>query len=122
MKRYEVKQMMNDTRHGGYDGRKENAMLSEAKIIELAEKGFKRWTKGNIDRLYINATQLGLVCGYYNTGNISWAEFNGESISNSQARRYKAAKTFVDVKTGAVYSDYETLKDAAMELAGIAEE
>lgn len=97
-------------------------MLGEAKIIELAEKGFKRWTKGNVDRLYINATQLGLVCGYYNTGNIRWAEFNGESISNSQARRYKAAKTFVDVKTGAVYSDYETLKDAAIELAGIAEE
>lgn len=94
-------------------------MLNEMKINELINKGFNRWTKGNLDRLYINAAQLGLVCGYYNTGNIREAEFNGESISNSEARRMKAAKTFIDIKTGRIYSDSITLRDAATELAAL---
>lgn len=96
-------------------------MLNEQKIAELVEKGFNRWTKGNLDRLYINASQLGLVCSYYKTGNISSAEFKGEGISNCQARRYKAAKTFIDIKTGNVHSDIPALKEAAQLLAGIAE-
>lgn len=96
-------------------------MLNEQKIAELIEKGFNRWTKGNLDRLYINASQLGLVCTYYKTGNISGAEFNGETISNCQARRYKAAKTFIDVTTGNVHSDIPALKEAAYALAGLAE-
>lgn len=94
-------------------------MLTNEKIAELEAKGFKRWTKGNLDRLYINASQLGLVCSYYNTGNIRDAEFNGDSISNCEARRMKAAKTFIDIKTGRVYSDNNTLKDAAIALAGL---
>lgn len=94
-------------------------MLNEMKINELTEKGFSRWTKGNMDRLYINAAQLGLVCEYYKTGNISYAEFNGERVSNCEARRMKAAKTFIDIKTGHVHSDSITLKDAATELAAL---
>ena len=94
-------------------------MLSEAKIKELEEKGFKRWIKGNLDRLYINAAQLGLVCSYYKTGNVSSATFNGNSISNCEARRMKGSKTFIDVKTGKVYSDNDLLGKAAAELAGL---
>ena len=94
-------------------------MMSEERIAELVAKGFKRWTKGNIDRLYINAAQLGLVCSYYNTGNVKYAEFNGEQISNSQARRYKAAKTFIDIVHETVYSDIPALREAAASLAGI---
>lgn len=93
--------------------------LDEAKVKELEQLGFKRWTKGNMDRLYINATQLGLDCEYYKTGNISGADFQGERISNSEARRMKAAKTYIDIKTGHVLSDNETLKLAAQKLAGI---
>ena len=94
-------------------------MLNENRIAELENLGFSRWTKGNLDRMYINAAQLGLVCSYYKTGNISSAEFQGESISNCQARRYKAAKTFIDIKTETVFSDIPALKAAAAELAGI---
>jgi hypothetical protein len=94
-------------------------MLNENRIVELENLGFSRWTKGNLDRMYINAAQLGLVCSYYKTGNISSAEFQGESISNCQARRYKAAKTFIDIKTERVFSDQPALKIAAAELAGI---
>lgn len=53
----------------------------EDKIKALEDMGFKRWQKGNFDRLYINAGALGLVCDYYKTGNISDAHFNGEQIS-----------------------------------------
>lgn len=95
------------------------AQLTDAKISELEGKGFSRWTKGNYDRLYINAGQLGLVCDYYKTGNISHAEFDGFRISNSEAYRMKAAKTFIDVKSGRVHSDNSTLEKAAAALAGI---
>lgn len=94
-------------------------MLPESKIAELIQKGFSRWTKGNLDRLYINAAQLGLVCDYYNTGNVKHAEFRGAEISNCEARRMKAAKTFVDIKTGCVHSDNHSLEQAARELSGL---
>lgn len=86
-------------------------------IKALESKGFKRWTKGNLDRLYIDARELGLDCTYYKTGNISYAEFGGEKISNSWARAMKAAKTFIDVNTGKAYSSEDRLKEAAEKLA-----
>ena len=97
-------------------------MLTDEKIKELEAKGFKRWSKAGKDRLYINASVLGLVCEYYKTGNIKDAYFKGESISNSEARRMKEAKTFVDIVTGKVYGDNQTLKDAAEALMGEVEE
>lgn len=91
-------------------------MISEKTIKALEEKGFNRWTKGNIDRLYISASQLGLVCTFYKTGNISTAVFQGERISNSQARRMMGAKTFLDLKTDKVTSNISELKEAAEQI------
>ena len=91
------------------------------RIEELEELGFKRWQKGQFDRLYINADKLGLECRYYKTGNIKSAWFGGEEISNSEGYRMKAAKTYIDVATGEVISTNSTLRKAAMELAGINE-
>ena len=88
-------------------------MLSEEIISRLEGRGFKRWTKGSMDRLYVSAAQLGLECTYYHTGNISRAQFNGRSISNSEARRFKGAKTYINVATGEAISDYQDLKEAA---------
>ena len=90
--------------------------MTEERIKELEDKGFKRWQKGNIDRLYINASQLGLNCEYYKTGNIKYAEINGAEISNCEARRMKGSKTYIDVKTEKVYSDNAILKEAAENL------
>lgn len=90
------------------------------RIEELEQLGFKRWQKGTMDRLYINAWNLGLECAYYKTGSIKDAWFNGESISNSEGYRMKAAKTYIDVKTGRVYSDNYSLEQAAKKLAKIA--
>lgn len=93
-------------------------MMNEERIKELETKGFKRWTKGNYDRLYVNAKDLGLVCEYHNTGNVRRAWFNGEDISNCEARRMKAAKTFIDVKTRKVHSTNNTLASEAARISG----
>ena len=85
--------------------------IREDRIKELEQRGFKRWTKEWADRLYVNATKIGLDCDYYNTGNIHHAEFDGEHISNNEARRLKSAKTYIDLKTGRVYSDSYRLKN-----------
>ena len=76
-------------------------MMTESMIQKLEEKGFKRWQKGNFDRLYINAKSLGLECDYYKTGNVSSAWLNGEKISNCQAKKMLCSKTYIDVKTEA---------------------
>lgn len=91
-------------------------MMSDKMIERLAAKGFNRWTKGNMDRMYINASQLGLACSYHSTGSIKNATFRGDSISNCEARRLKADKCYVDLKTGTVTAASSRLKDAAQDL------
>lgn len=86
--------------------------MTQEQISKLETIGFKRWTKGEYDRLYINASALGLECEYYKTGNVSSAEFRGKWISNCEAKRMKAAKTFINIKDGKVHSDNATLKEA----------
>lgn len=88
-------------------------MMNEKMIEKLTAKGFTRWTKGKYDRMYINAKDLGLVCEYYKTGNIHTAEFQGYYISNSEAYRMKAAKTYIDVATEEVSSTNSDLEAAA---------
>lgn len=91
-------------------------MMSDKMIERLAKKGFNRWTKGNMDRMYINASQLGLACSYHSTGSIKNATFCGDSISNSEARRLKADKCYVDLKTGTITANNSRLSDAAQSL------
>ena len=89
-------------------------------IAALEANGFNRWTKetarGTLDRLYINATNLGLELSYYKTGNISAAYLNGELISNRRGYAYKAAKTYIDIQTGKVHSDQDIFAEAAQEI------
>lgn len=91
-------------------------MMSDKMIDKLATKGFNRWTKGNMDRMYINASQLGLACSYHTTGSIKNATFCGDSISNCEARRLKADKCYVDLKTGTITANNSRLSDAAQAL------
>lgn len=76
--------------------------LTGTMIEKLEDKGFNRWTKGNMDRLYIDPDKLGLELSFYNSGNISSAWFDGEKISNSIARQLGFIKLWIDVKTGEV--------------------
>lgn len=88
------------------------------RIDELTAMGFNRWQKNGMDRMYINASTLGLECTYYKTGNISSAKFQGYSISNSEASRMKFAKTYIDLVKKTIVSDNAMLADAVAELIG----
>ena len=89
------------------------------RIEELTRLGFNRWQKNGMDRMYINASTLGLSCTYYKTGNISSAEFNGKSISNSMAYGLKTSKTYIDLIRKTLVSESATLAAAAAELIGV---
>jgi hypothetical protein len=100
---------------------KEKAGFTDDEINTLTDRGFKRWTKklpnGKVmDRLYIKPEYLGLELTRYKSGNISSATFNGETISNSEARRIEGTKCYVDVATKEVVCDREDLKQAAQEV------
>lgn len=71
-----------------------------ANIQQLINAGAKRWTKGKLDRLYVNATILGLEYDCYKSGNVRSATWQGEGISNADARRLLGSKVFVDLNTG----------------------
>ena len=86
--------------------------LAAETIEKLVAAGGNRWTKGIYDRIYFNASALGLRCEYYKTGNISGAWFNGDLLSNSRGRQLKAAKTYVDVSTGEIVSTDSLLREA----------
>lgn len=75
-------------------------------IKKFEDAGCKRWTKGNFDRLYINASTLGLECDYYSTGNIRNAKLAGMEISNCLARKIKAAKMYFEVSDGTFHSNF----------------
>lgn len=89
------------------------------RIAELEGKGFKRWQKNGMDRMYINASALGLICTYYKTGNISNAEFRGDHISNSEGYRLKSAKTYIDLNNKRIVSDSSRLAAAAADMIGV---
>lgn len=86
-----------------------NQELTQEQIERLVNAGASRWTKYERDRLYIKrlADLIGLSYTKYNTGNISSAELNGETISNSECNRILAAldKAYIDLKTNTVYID-----------------
>lgn len=94
-----------------------NARLNEADIKKLEAVGFKRWTKGSYDRLYISPTKLGLHLAYYNTGNISsaWLDEN-DGISNCRARKILAMKIWIEIDTGEVRFKYPMNGDSGYEM------
>lgn len=96
-------------------------MLNDKMIKKLEDAGFKRWTKGDYDRLYIDATACGLEYDTYKSGNISSATFNGESISNARAGRMKAMKMYVDIATGEFHAEHAYGTKGDTEIAAAAE-
>lgn len=89
------------------------------RIEELEAMGFNRWTKGNMDRLYINSDKLGFVCDFYKSGHICSASLDGEKISNNRAFGYYKAKTYIDVKSEKIYSDYRIFAAKVAEMTGL---
>ena len=75
--------------------------MDNKEIKALKKKGFYRWTKGDMDRLYFDIKKSGyLDVDYYKSGNVSSAYLNGERISNAEAYRLMAVKCFIDLKNG----------------------
>lgn len=90
-------------------------------IEALEKKGFNRWTKGNMDRLYFSLEKSGdLKLDYYKSGNLRSADLDGERISNAEACRLLAVKCFIDLKNGnkmVVQYGREDAQDVVRELA-----
>ena len=89
---------------------KGTAKQSREDIIAALTKKYGRWTKkcynGKVlDRIYFNATDLGMDIEYYRTGNISMAEIDGERISNCEARRILASKAYFDLTDNTLHMD-----------------
>jgi hypothetical protein len=92
------------------------AMTKEEKIAKLEKLGFRRWTKAGYDRLYVGAEKLGLEVERYKSGNVCWAAWKGEQISNSKAGRMLADKTYIDVTTWTLHSTSDILAEEAQKL------
>lgn len=103
------------------------AALTTKQIAGLEAKGFKRWTKGDMDRLYVDMDALGLNLSRYKSGNVSRAEWCGEKVSNAEGGRINDSKVYVDVATGELvvqdrskiaweYFDAPSIEDKAREL------
>ena len=89
---------------------KGTAQQSRDSIIEALTKKFGRWTKkgsnGKVyDRIYFNATDLGMEVSYYKTGNVSSAAIDGEHISNCEARRIMGSKAYFDLTDNTLHMD-----------------
>lgn len=89
--------------------------MTEERIKELEAKGFKRWTKGGFDRLYISPKHFVQV-EYYRTGNIREAYINEDRISNCEAKRLMEAKVYIDLINGDLVCNNAKLKDLVEEL------
>ena len=60
--------------------------MTNEMIERLVAMGCNEWKKHGYHRLYVDIESIGLRISRYNTGNISYAEFDGEKISNCAAR------------------------------------
>jgi len=77
------------TMEGDYSARMVLALRQAWMEARLLKAGGRLWEKAGKRRVYFNnlVELYGLRYGTYNTGNISWAELDGERISNNSARQ-----------------------------------
>ena len=69
-------------------------------VEKMQAKGFSYWSTADhkIKRLYLNIKKSGLLnVDYYKSGNISSAEWMGNPISNSEARKLLNVKCYIDL-------------------------
>jgi hypothetical protein len=76
---------------------------SREEKIERLSKKYSRWTKAGYDRIYFNATKLGLEYDTYNTGNLKWVTIDDQVISNCKGRRILNDKAYWDLNTDKLY-------------------
>lgn len=99
-------------------------MLRDDEIGRLEDTGFRRWTKGDMDRLYIDATALGLDCQYKRDHEPCLGTWQDREVSNADCRRIYYSKVWIDVEDGSLHvtSDFQpgiggtSVEDAARRL------
>ena len=96
--------------------------MDEKDIAKLLEAGGNRWSKYGKDRIYIDVKTLGLEVSYYKTGNVCNATWQGEGISNADARRLLGSKVYVDCADGSLHvsTDFSVLCNEPMQLENVA--
>jgi hypothetical protein len=105
------------TMTGNYAARMSAALRLAWRQVRLLLAGGSEWIKGSMHRIYFNdlASWFGLQIDTYKTGNISYAELNGERISNSQARKVEnrlfTAKFWYDVAEGRFHGQNMSAED-----------
>lgn len=92
--------------------------------IEKLKTIGSEWIKGDYHRIYINDLPelYGLSVNRYNTGNISSANLNGESISNTAANKIISrldGKLYYDLNSGEFKWSYLNDDDAETIIAAI---
>lgn len=94
--------------------------ITESAIEKLIAMGANRWTKYGKDRLYLRRAGdklMGLKCSYYKSGNVSYAELNGEEISHAEAHRIGGAyaDAYIDLATGSICDTHGRYAEAFKE-------
>lgn len=85
--------------------------MTEEMIKNLIEKkGFKRWTKGDNDRLYIQAWQLPFVKTNWKKNGKKILSLFGEELSYTKSSQLNHAQFYIDVKTGEAVTSIEWAK------------
>ena len=84
--------------------------MNETTINNLINAGAKRWTKGNMDRLYINASVLIKVIE--DAGRMEDFTWRG-IISNRYRSQLSSTKTYIDIADGSINTPDRLCKAAA---------
>lgn len=74
------------------------AITQDFKVKHLISMGCKQWQKGNMNRIYLSEAVLHqllkIKVSYYNTGNVSSIEQDGELLSNTQGNKVLNSLTY----------------------------
>lgn len=89
---------------------------SSSKSVDPEEFG-RVWEKYGKKRLYLDEQkvmkEMGFELDFYKSGNIAYAELNGEKISNNKAWEVRSdlLNSYIDFHTGLIYSRHGLTED-----------
>ena len=79
--------------------------MTNEKIKALENKGFKRWTKGDKDRLYIKAWNLPNVKTIWKKNGKKCVEINGEELSYTKSSEVNYSSIYIDLADDSIHVD-----------------
>ena len=82
--------------------------MEQTRIEALEKMGFKRWTKGDYDRLYLDAWKVKGVETHWQKNGKKLIAIDGEELSYTKTAEVQYAKIYIDVKTEELVVDCRT--------------